>query len=80
MILIWKTNVHIFLSFMSSAELNHDNTIKIITQSMGYVELNRAPIPHPVIRLIRQISKLHFPENSNVRLALYMKRTGAFSK
>ena len=49
MILLWFTNVQILLSFMSSAELNHDNTIKIITQSMVYVELNRAPISHPAI-------------------------------
>ena len=44
--LVYKC-IDIFLSFISSAELKHDNTIKIITQSMVYVELNQAPILHP---------------------------------
>ena len=51
MILISYTNLYVFLSFMSSAALNNDNTIKIITQSMVYVELNQAPIPHPAYGL-----------------------------
>ena len=36
-----------FLLFISSAELSHDYTIKTMTQSLVYVERNRAPIPHP---------------------------------
>ena len=36
-----------FLSFISSAELNHDYTIKTMTQSLVYAERNRAPITHP---------------------------------
>ena len=46
MILIWNTNVYIFI-IHQQCRVNHDDKIKTITQSMVYVELNRAPIPHP---------------------------------
>ena len=66
MILIWYTNVHTFLSFISSVELNHDCTIKIITQSMVYVVLNRAPIPHPALAV-----PLFFSQSIKFQVALW---------